>query len=103
MGKFEDYAAPCVVSPDCLECPLSACKFDDPVPFLVWSQQNSWQLEVERLIEEGLPVREIAERTGIQTRVIYRLQRNLRRGEGHLSPAGIERLKKLKQYYRMAE
>lgn len=45
-------------------------------------QEMSERFEVARLIDEGVPYREIAERTGVSTATITRVAQWLKNGEG---------------------
>jgi AraC-like DNA-binding protein len=61
----------CDVSPSCLRCPLPRCKFDS-----AWEQ---WRERIDarnatlaELYARGLSVAEIAERSGLSVRSVYR-------------------------------
>lgn len=66
---------PCDVTPDCLECPLPACKYDDTAPY------NLWKIAHRDVVEEMIPkkllgyyegqvIEEIAERSGVSSTTI---------------------------------
>jgi hypothetical protein len=41
-GKSKDYS--CVVSKDCTQCPLPACRFDDPGPYRAWLLEHEGKI-----------------------------------------------------------
>ncbi len=63
----------CEVSSSCLDCPLSRCKYDDPV----WYQRNrrlARDFKVWTAIErENLTVEAAAERFSVTARTIFRI------------------------------
>ena len=63
----------CEVSSSCLVCPLSRCRYDDPV----WYQRlrrTAKDMKVWRTVEsEGLTAEEAAERFSVTERTIFRM------------------------------
>ena len=80
----------CEISRSCLRCPLSRCKYDDPV----WFQRHRrmardlriWQaIELERLSPD-----EAAERFSVTVRTIFRIVRRCRKAQSELAEEEIE-------------
>ncbi len=71
----------CEVSPHCLECPLTRCRYDEPggLRGLLNESRNA---EVLRARAAGQPVDEIAARFGISRRSIFRIVRHARSAAG---------------------
>ena len=68
--------APCAVSTDCLECPLSRCKWDD-IEWFNSAVQNARRARVLADTHgERLPLREQAARLGVSERTVFRLRRD---------------------------
>ena len=68
----------CEVSPRCLECPLSACKYDDVGPHRSWLAKNRL-FGVKAELAKGDLLKDIAERHGITERTLYRYRAHLKR------------------------
>lgn len=58
----------CIVSPRCIHCPLSACRFDDVRPFQAWLAQRGMPRTIIGDAEADLE----AARLGITKRSVYR-------------------------------
>ena len=63
----------CDLSPSCLNCPFSQCRYDEP-----GRRQKRKELrnrEMLRLLEEGKGIKELAQCFGVSKRTVYRIMR----------------------------
>jgi hypothetical protein len=76
MGHYDPDPYSCEVTPNCLECPLPACRHDDIGPYTRWKRlkDKPWILEVERELKAGIPMLEIAKRFGKDAKSIYNIK-----------------------------
>ena len=83
MGRKKAYPTGmddgCEVCLKCLDCPLSACKYDDPRPYLAWKGQQVYT-EISELTEKGYTISQIGPILGIDDITIRRLSRRVRKG-----------------------
>ncbi len=71
----------CEVSPSCLRCPLTRCRYDDP-GWLRRDARRRRDHEVLRLRqEEGKDVEQLSERFGVSARTIHRIIKRARGGK----------------------
>ena len=63
----------CEVSPSCLRCPLSQCKYDDPGWFQRQKRKGRDMEVLAALHERGLSVSEVAARFELSQRTIFRI------------------------------
>ena len=67
---------PCLVSPDCLECPLAQCKYDDQAGYQAWLQVQLGVVATKEtavaMKQEGKKVRQISEELGVSNRTVLR-------------------------------
>ncbi len=80
----------CEVSRSCLNCPLSRCKYDDPV----WFQRHrrmARDLKVWQAIQrEDLTADQAAERFSVTVRTIFRIMRRCRDAGEELQQEELE-------------
>lgn len=80
----------CEVSRSCLKCPLSRCKYDDPV----WFQRHrrmARDLKVWRTIQlEELTADQAADRFAVTARTIFRIMRRCRDAGEELQEEELE-------------
>ena len=81
LGLYAHPDEGCQHSPLCLDCPLPLCKYDDPGGEARRAKARRDSLVMWHL-RRGATVLEIARKTGIGERTIYRIQRN-GVGQGH--------------------
>lgn len=77
MSVSGSYYSPdrgCQVSARCVNCPLSACKLDNPGPFRVWLQMKGRP----NLVPNIRAAEREAERLGVTVRTVYRRLEKLR-------------------------
>ena len=67
----DEYEDGCDVSPRCLECPLSACKWDDPKPYRLWRMEKTDSAILAAFQNTGSE-RTAADALGITERTVYR-------------------------------
>jgi hypothetical protein len=80
----------CEISSSCLDCPLSRCKYDDPI----WFQRHrrfARDLKVLTVIQsEDLTVEQAAERFSVTSRTIFRIIRRCREAEAELGTEELQ-------------
>ena len=74
----------CEVSPRCLECPLSACRYDDPVPFQMWKIEHdpTRQPQWERFLQmagAGISTEHMAGVLALSRKTVQRWRKNISR------------------------
>ena len=74
VGGEGDGLPPCEVSANCLECPLPACRYDDPKGLQRYRQQLEDRRVLEAKAAHGLTRAETAVRFGVSVRHVYRIQ-----------------------------
>ena len=62
----------CDISSACLECPLAACKDDDPAAYVAYKREKLHQ-EILTTIKLKMPRKYVMKRFGISERTYYRL------------------------------
>ena len=68
----------CEVADDCLECPLSRCRYDDPAWFQSLRQNRRALAVFFAMGGDGLDVRQMADRLGVTKRTVYRIRESAR-------------------------
>ena len=63
----------CEVSPSCLECPLPACKYDDPAAYHRQIREDRDREVVDAKCDQGKTVSQIASHFGLSQRTIHRI------------------------------
>lgn len=63
----------CEVSPSCLECPLPACKYDDPTAYYRQIRESRDREIIDAKRVEGKSVSQIASHFGLSQRTIHRV------------------------------
>ena len=63
----------CEVSPSCLECPLPACKYDDPAAYHRQVRESRDREIVDAKSVQGKSVPQIADHFGLSQRTIHRV------------------------------
>lgn len=76
----------CEVAGDCLECPLSRCKFDDMRWFIKYRRMARDLRMVADIHGEGLSIAQAAERFSITPRTVFRVLRRCRYAMCELTP-----------------
>ena len=66
----------CEASGSCLECPLPQCKFDDPAGYRAIKQRQKDQERFKIIKEEGLSIKQAADRFGVTPRIKARVRTN---------------------------
>ena len=73
LPEFASYRdTGCELAPSCLECPLNLCKYDDPN----WGKRNlraRRDEEIVRMRANGMTVAQIAAKSNISERTVYRV------------------------------
>lgn len=70
---------PCQVTDNCLECPLPACKYDDPYYYREWIADRSKRrvnTEILELLAQGVPASEVALQVNRTIRTVFRIKRS---------------------------
>ena len=63
----------CDVAPRCLECPLPACKYDDPAAYRQATQRNLDRLVRQARHDTGLGAARLGRQFGVSERTVYRI------------------------------
>ena len=71
----------CEVSPSCLRCPLSQCKYDDPLAYQRGLRRQRDQEVLDVRHRERVTVPELAQRFELSVRTVHRILRREREGE----------------------
>ena len=91
MSHIDAYS-PCEVAADCLECPLSRCRHDDPEWYRQMRARGKTIIVAERaarLRSEGLRVPQIAQRLGLSVRHVQRVNQRMNRMARTESPGDL--------------
>ena len=70
----------CEVSPSCLECPLPACKYDDPAAYYRDIRESRDREIVDARRVDGKSVPQIASHFGLSQRTVHRVLERARAG-----------------------
>ena len=73
----------CVVHPRCLECPLPACRFDDPYWYFAWKASKKTKSAEKHTYGEW------AEILGVDVRSVYRMVSNGNLSKDNILPVPI--------------
>ena len=68
----------CEASGSCLECPLPQCKFDDPAGYRAIKQRQKDEERCKIIKEEGLSIKQAADRFGVSPRTMHRIKARVR-------------------------
>ena len=63
----------CDVSPSCLDCPLSECKYDDPATYHREMRESRDRQVIEASLVQGKGTSQIARELGLSSRTISRV------------------------------
>ncbi|MSQ40397.1 MAG: hypothetical protein EXR55_01790 [Dehalococcoidia bacterium] len=63
----------CEVTPSCLRCPLSQCKYDDPLEYQSRKRDQRDQEVLGVRLQEGAKVIELARRFDLSVRTVHRI------------------------------
>ena len=74
----------CDLAPQCLACPLPACRYDLPHKRAGVLLQ---QVALRPLLSQGLTINEMAGQLGVSRRTVLRLKLSLERPDGNSLPA----------------
>ena len=85
-GRYIYEDTGCEVAGDCLECPLSRCKFDDMQWFIKYRRMARDLRMAADIHGEGLSVAQAAERFSITPRTVFRVLRRCRYAMCELTP-----------------
>ena len=73
-----DHFADCDVSDNCFQCPLTMCKYDNPVEYRRWKAKNFDRKVLQAITFDGLTINAAAKRFKLTPRTIDRIKaRNL--------------------------
>ena len=79
----------CEVSPRCVDCPLSRCKWDDLDWYRDGLRRGADFLTAQAIEREGLSPAQAAARFGTTKRTIFRIRRRCRQVSSGLTPQDI--------------